>query len=74
MFLDDTWQTFSLDKKARGSSLLERVFDHLELGKREYFGLIFNDAGGTLPSGHAPGQRLYPDQPAYAHLQRQFPP
>ncbi len=57
VFLDDTSQLFVLDKKARGSSLLDRVFDHLELVEREYFGLIFNDAGGTLPSGHSPGKQ-----------------
>ncbi len=55
IFLDETSHSFVLDKKCRGAALIERVFNHLELAEREYFGLIFNDAGGTLPPGHTPG-------------------
>ena len=55
IFLDETSHSFVLDKKCRGAALIERVFNHLELTEREYFGLIFNDAGGTLPPGHTPG-------------------
>ena len=28
--------------------------NHLELREREYFGLMFNDTGGVLPTGHSP--------------------
>ena len=31
-----------------------QVFNHLEVGEREYFGLMFNDTGGPMPMGHAP--------------------
>ena len=43
-----------MEKKARGSQLLELVMNHLELREKEYFGLMFNDTGGVLPSGHSP--------------------
>ena len=47
-------QIFDVEKKARGSQLLELVMNHLELREKEYFGLMFNDTGGVLPSGHSP--------------------
>ena len=53
-FLDDTSQTFDVDKKSKGSAVLDLVFNHLEIGEREYFGLMFNDTGGPMPQGHAP--------------------
>lgn len=54
VFLDDSTQRFSLDKKARGQDLLNLVFSHLELSEREYFGLMFTDTGVAVPPGHAP--------------------
>jgi hypothetical protein len=53
-FLDDTSHVFDIDKKAKGSTLLDLVFNHLEIGEKEYFGLMFNDTGGPMPVGHAP--------------------
>jgi tyrosine-protein phosphatase non-receptor type 4 len=53
-FLDDTTHAFDLDKKAKGSALLDLVFSHLDIGEREYFGLVFNDNGGPMPIGHSP--------------------
>ena len=47
-------QIFDVEKKVRGSHLLELVMNHLELREREYFGLMFNDTGGVLPTGHSP--------------------
>ena len=47
-------QIFDVEKKVRGSQLLELVMNHLELREREYFGLMFNDTGGVLPTGHSP--------------------
>lgn len=47
-------QIFDVEKKARGSQLLELVMNHLELREKEYFGLMFNDTGGVLPTGHSP--------------------
>ncbi|CAG9865127.1 unnamed protein product [Phyllotreta striolata] len=38
-FLDDSERVFRLEKRAKGSDLLERVFDHLELIEKDYFGL-----------------------------------
>ena len=45
-----------MDKKSKGSTLLDQVLSHLELHEREYFGLMFNDSGTSslLPSGHSP--------------------
>lgn len=40
-FLDESTHTFQLEKKAKGSDLLELVFQHLELSERDYFGLQF---------------------------------
>ncbi len=54
VFLDDSSHVFDLDKKARGAHLLDLVVGYLELREREYFGLIFNDTGGVLPTGHSP--------------------
>ena len=55
VFLDDTCQTFEIDKRAKGQYLIDTVFRHLDLGEQEYFGLMFNDAGHDhVPVGHAP--------------------
>ena len=55
MFLDDTSQTFDVDKRAKGQFLIDTVFRHLDLGEKEYFGLMFNDTGAdNVPNGHAP--------------------
>ncbi|XP_068633737.1 tyrosine-protein phosphatase non-receptor type 4 [Battus philenor] len=44
-FLDDTQQSFQIEKKAKGSVLLELVFQHLELVEKDYFGLQFTENG-----------------------------
>ena len=55
VFLDDTCQTFEVDKRAKGQYLIDTVFRHLDLGEREYFGLMFNDSGADhVPVGHSP--------------------
>ena len=55
VFLDDTCQTFEVDKRAKGQFLIDTVFRHLDLGEREYFGLMFNDTGADhVPVGHSP--------------------
>ncbi|CAH2048463.1 unnamed protein product, partial [Iphiclides podalirius] len=48
-FLDDTQQSFQIEKKAKGSVLLELVFQHLELVEKDYFGLQFTE-NGSPPS------------------------
>lgn len=42
LFLDESTHTFQLEKKAKGSDLLDLVFHHLELSERDYFGLQFS--------------------------------
>jgi len=42
-FLDDAESTFEIDKRAKGQDLLDKVFDHLELVEKDYFGLQFAD-------------------------------
>ena len=55
VFLDDTCQTFDVDKRAKGQYLVDTVFRHLDIGEKEYFGLMFNDTGAdNVPDGHAP--------------------
>jgi len=55
VFLDDTCQTFDVDRRAKGQYLIDTVFRHLDLEEREYFGLMFNDCGAEqVPFGHAP--------------------
>ncbi|XP_050675741.1 tyrosine-protein phosphatase non-receptor type 4 isoform X3 [Leptidea sinapis] len=49
LFLDDTQQTFQIEKKAKGSVLLELVFQNLELVEKDYFGLQFTE-NGSPPS------------------------
>ncbi|KAL1494525.1 hypothetical protein ABEB36_010109 [Hypothenemus hampei] len=44
-FLDDTEHTFHVEKKSKGSVLLEQVYDHLELVEKDYFGLQLLDNG-----------------------------
>ncbi|CAG9786582.1 unnamed protein product [Diatraea saccharalis] len=44
-FLDDTQQSFQIEKKAKGSVLLEQVYQHLELIEKDYFGLQFTENG-----------------------------
>lgn len=39
----------NLQKKAKGSHLLEQVFQHLELVEKDYFGLQFTE-NGSPPS------------------------
>ncbi|XP_053374760.1 tyrosine-protein phosphatase non-receptor type 4-like isoform X5 [Mercenaria mercenaria] len=42
-FLDDSHETFEVDKRAKAQHLLDKVFDHLELIEKDYFGLQFLD-------------------------------
>ncbi|KOB71849.1 Tyrosine-protein phosphatase non-receptor type 4, partial [Operophtera brumata] len=44
-FLDETEHPFQIEKKAKGSVLLEQVFTHLELVEKDYFGLQFTESG-----------------------------
>ena len=62
---DAAAHVFEVDKKAKGAVLLDMVFDHLELHERDFFGLLFNDTGGVLPTGHSPDvmRWLDPDKP-----------
>ncbi|KAJ0176787.1 hypothetical protein K1T71_007966 [Dendrolimus kikuchii] len=45
VFLDETQQSFQIEKKAKGNVLLEQVFQHLELVEKDYFGLQFTENG-----------------------------
>lgn len=56
LFLDETTHTFQLEKKAKGSDLLELVFRHLELSERDYFGLQFQPKCATSNSSN--GKRI----------------
>ena len=69
LFLDDTSHIFDIDKKAKGCNLLDLVFNHLELGEREYFGLVFNDTGGPMPNGHAPDVMRWIDAQKFVRKQ-----
>lgn len=42
-FLDDTDEAFEIDKRQKAQHLLDKVFDHLELVEKDYFGLQFMD-------------------------------
>lgn len=44
-FLDDTEHTFNVDKRSKGSYLLELVYQHLELVEKDYFGLQYSENG-----------------------------
>lgn len=44
-FLDDTEHTFNVEKRSKGSHLLELVYQHLELVEKDYFGLQYSDNG-----------------------------
>ena len=39
--------------------IFQAAFDHLDLQEREYFGLMFNDTGATMPNGHSPDVMRY---------------
>ncbi|XP_070210282.1 tyrosine-protein phosphatase non-receptor type 4-like isoform X4 [Littorina saxatilis] len=42
-FLDETDATFEVDKRQKAQQLLDKVFEHLELVEKDYFGLQFLD-------------------------------
>ncbi|RUS91858.1 hypothetical protein EGW08_000429 [Elysia chlorotica] len=42
-FLDDTVETFEVDKRGKSQQLLDKVFEHLELVEKDYFGLQYLD-------------------------------
>ncbi|XP_026847308.1 tyrosine-protein phosphatase non-receptor type 4 [Drosophila persimilis] len=48
LFLDDITHTFRLEKRAKGSELLDQVFQYLELSERDYFGLLFPQKPGDV--------------------------
>ncbi|XP_017785015.1 PREDICTED: tyrosine-protein phosphatase non-receptor type 4 [Nicrophorus vespilloides] len=52
-FLDDTDHTFHIDKRAKGTQLLDQVYQHLELVEKDYFGLQFSENGCT-PTNNKP--------------------
>eukprot|EP00106_Octopus_bimaculoides_P003360 XP_014770802.1 PREDICTED: tyrosine-protein phosphatase non-receptor type 4-like isoform X3 [Octopus bimaculoides] len=49
-FLDDTEEYFEIDKRNKAQALLEKVYDHLELIEKDYFGLQFLEVAPT-PEG-----------------------
>ncbi|KAH8345782.1 hypothetical protein KR067_004321 [Drosophila pandora] len=48
LFLDDITHTFRIERRAKGSELLEQVFQYLELSERDYFGLLFPQKPGDV--------------------------
>ncbi|XP_011186095.1 tyrosine-protein phosphatase non-receptor type 4 [Zeugodacus cucurbitae] len=48
LLLDDTTHTFRIEKRAKGSELLNQVFQFLELSERDYFGLLFPQKPGDV--------------------------
>lgn len=48
LLLDDTTHTFRIEKRAKGSELLDQVFQFLELSERDYFGLLFPQKPGDV--------------------------
>ncbi|XP_064614139.1 tyrosine-protein phosphatase non-receptor type 4-like [Liolophura sinensis] len=48
-FLDDTQEIFEIDKRYKAQALLDKVFEHLELVEKDYFGLQFSDADLPAP-------------------------
>ncbi|KAK3587914.1 hypothetical protein CHS0354_014428 [Potamilus streckersoni] len=44
-FLDDSREAFEVDKRTKSQHLLDKVYDHLELVEKDYFGLQFLDIG-----------------------------
>lgn len=53
MFLDDTEHTFHVEKRAKGSALLDQVYQHLELVEKDYFGVQYSEKG-CLPTNNRP--------------------
>nr|XP_022305443.1 tyrosine-protein phosphatase non-receptor type 4-like isoform X3 [Crassostrea virginica] len=57
-FLDDSQTDFEVDKKAKSQVLLDKVFGHLELVEKDYFGLQFVDLSpapdGMVSHAHHP--------------------
>lgn len=48
LFLDDSTHTFHIEKRSKGSELLDLVFQHLELSERDYFGLQFKKSAADV--------------------------
>lgn len=48
LFLDDSTHTFRIEKRAKGSDILDEVFHNLELTERDYFGLLFPQKPGDV--------------------------
>ncbi|XP_037034336.1 tyrosine-protein phosphatase non-receptor type 4-like isoform X2 [Bradysia coprophila] len=48
LFLDDSINTFTVEKRAKGGDLLGQVFDHLELFEKDYFGLQYIQQPGDV--------------------------
>ncbi|XP_063917600.1 tyrosine-protein phosphatase non-receptor type 4 isoform X1 [Zophobas morio] len=52
-FLDETVQEFTVDKRSKGSFIMEQVYQHLELVEKDYFGLQYSD-NGCVPNVNKP--------------------
>ncbi|XP_070565918.1 tyrosine-protein phosphatase non-receptor type 4-like isoform X4 [Ptychodera flava] len=48
IFLDDSEQTFEVERRAKGDALLDAIFKFLDLLERDYFGLKFADADNDI--------------------------
>lgn len=57
-FLDDSEHVFHIDKCAKGSNLLELVYQHLELVEKDYFGLQYSE-NGTPPGNQSSVWMVY---------------
>uniref|UniRef100_A0A914W524 Moesin/ezrin/radixin homolog 1 n=1 Tax=Plectus sambesii TaxID=2011161 RepID=A0A914W524_9BILA len=69
-FLDTSHQDFELDRNARGQDLLDRVFEHLELIEKDFFGLQFID----VPQEETENNMRWLDPTKSIRKQMQCPP
>uniref|UniRef100_A0A8K9UZG2 Tyrosine-protein phosphatase n=1 Tax=Oncorhynchus mykiss TaxID=8022 RepID=A0A8K9UZG2_ONCMY len=67
LLLDNTVQSFKVNKHNQGQVLLEEVFKHLELTERDYFGLHLSDDSSDSP------RWLDPNKPIRKQLKRGSP-
>lgn len=51
-FLDDSEHVFHIEKRSKGTTLLELVYQHLELVEKDYFGLQYSE-NGTPPGNQS---------------------
>uniref|UniRef100_A0A915BXU3 protein-tyrosine-phosphatase n=1 Tax=Parascaris univalens TaxID=6257 RepID=A0A915BXU3_PARUN len=69
-FLDDTERNFEIDRHSRGQVLLDKVFEHLELVEKDYFGLQFI----CVLDPNQPGVRRWLDPTKSIRKQMLYPP